>query len=149
MNKNIEVITRAEEEPSEDKLYHVGAQHVVYPYRSSGRRMVDLLVQKAAVNFYDLFVRELGLELQMGEVVIEEYSNLDNVTLKDSCIREDTGLMVVAVKLKSEQVLFNPDEHTLLSHGDMLLVMGNPEGIEKLHQMAKKENHACLITYYV
>jgi len=136
LNPNLEIISRAEEEYTASKLQDVGANHVVYPYRIGGHRMVHLLVHKAAVEFYDSIVRDVEVDLKMGQVLIQEGSLLNGMLLKQSRIREKAGLMVIAIKPRDGKIQVNPSGNTKLFSNDLLIVVGKIEGLQTLNDMA-------------
>jgi len=137
MNKSITIIARAEDESSEKKFISAGADRIIFPYKIIGRRMASQIIRPHLLNFIDGMVHDLSFGFSLEEIEITEKSNIAGKQLKDSKIREQSEAMVIAVKKKDqEKSSINPKPSTLLEPGDVLLLIGKPDKIEKLRQIA-------------
>jgi TrkA domain protein len=77
------------------------------------------------------------LSLRMEIVKIAEKSKLDGNTLRESNIRLETGgAMVTGLIRDKGKTIPNPSGDMKLLGGDQLLVLGTPEQIEKLVNLA-------------
>ena len=62
-----------------------------------------------------------------------EKSPFINYTLAKSQISKNTGLVVIAIrKASTGRFIYNPDAGTLLEANDKILVLGNPDKMERL-----------------
>lgn len=60
--------------------------------------------------------------------------------IKDEQIPKKTGLIILAIKkVEDEKLLFNPPSDHVFSQGDVLLVLGREEQVEKLRDLATKD----------
>ena len=74
-------------------------------------------------------------EWRIEEMTIPAKSPFLNFTLAKSQISKNTGLVIIAVrKAVSGRFLYNPEASTLLEENDKVLVLGNPEKMERLNQ---------------
>ena len=80
------------------------------------------------------FDKETGLVIE--EIEIKPGSPLTEGTLKDSPIRRGFGIMVAGIKKPGEDVFLNPSPETNIQAGDILIVIGEKEQLEKLETMA-------------
>jgi voltage-gated potassium channel len=60
------------------------------------------------------------------------------VALKDSGIRQDHGVIIVAVKKHSGTMVFNPAPDILLGPEDRLVAIGEPEQLKRLEERATR-----------
>jgi voltage-gated potassium channel len=77
------------------------------------------------------------MELQMEEIPIQMNSKLaSGMTLKDSGIRIELGIIVVAIKKKTGHMEYNPPALYTIEAEDTLIVLGQPERIKVLEKLA-------------
>jgi voltage-gated potassium channel len=65
----------------------------------------------------------------MEELVVFEGSPLISKTLEESEIRHRYGIIIVAVKKESGQMIFNPLANYIISNGDKLIALGENENV--------------------
>ena len=65
------------------------------------------------------------MELQMEETQIAPGSRLAGQSLKDSQIRQDLGVIIVAIKAAVGTMLFNPPPDAVMQAGDILVTLGH------------------------
>ena len=82
-------------------------------------------------------VTRLGdVELDLEEVVIKRGSYLENKNLLEAQIPNKTGLTILAIKEHSnEKMLFNPPVDYTFSIGDVLIVLGREDQVDKLRNL--------------
>ena len=123
MNPKLTIIARASEERSEDKLRRAGADKVVSPYIVGGHRLSQAVLQPAVAEFLE-FAAGQDLSLEMEQTRIHEGSPLVGVELRNSGLRSELDLIVLAIRLANGKLLFNPGASTVLHVGDTLIAMG-------------------------
>ena len=57
------------------------------------------------------------------------------MSLKDSPIRRETKLLVIAVRHKDRTFVYNPDPDHMIDGGTTLIVMGDAESVTKLRKI--------------
>lgn len=126
------ILARADLEQTEKKLLRAGANKVVLPYLIGGQKMAHFVTRPAVSDFLDFAIgnREMGLE--MGELLVDEKSKLNGLTLVDSGIRQEMDIIIVAVMKKDGTMAFNPSSRTTIEAGDTLIALGKNEEIERL-----------------
>jgi voltage-gated potassium channel len=140
LNPKIYILSRAGEEAAERKLMSAGANRVVSPYLMGAARMVNAVLRPHIVEFVELIVERKHLELQLEEITVEDNTRFKGKPLRESGIRRELGLIVVAIKKVSGDMLFNPSSETLIEKGDVLIVLGEKKHLgmlEKLVQSAE------------
>ena len=76
--------------------------------------------------------------LAAREVLIQPSSKLAGATLADSPIRRELDVLVVGIRRNGDDIVFNPASTQLLDPGDTLLVMGHPQNLRRLEQIADR-----------
>jgi voltage-gated potassium channel len=132
LRPDIFVLARASEEKNENKLVRAGASRVVSPYLIGGRRMAQMLKKPTVVDFIDIAMMGSHLGLMMEEAKIGEKSNLIGKNLIDSHLRKDYGVIIVAIKKMSGDMVFNPMPSETLEAGDVIVVMGKKEDLKRM-----------------
>jgi voltage-gated potassium channel len=136
LNEKLFIVARAENESAEQKLVRAGANRVVSPYVIGGTRVAQAVLRPAVVDFIELATRTQHLELQIEETAIAPRSRLAGMTLKDSRIRQDMGIILVAIKKPAGQMLFNPSPEATLEARDILITLGNRAQLDELQRIA-------------
>ena len=102
----------------------------------SGKRMASLMIKPNIISFLDIVTRIGDVELDLEEVVVKKSSYLENKTLREAQIPDKTGLTVLAIKKKNDdQMLFNPPSDYTFQLGDVLIVLGQEEQVDKLRHL--------------
>lgn len=124
LNPSIFVVARAETERSEKTLVHAGADKVISPYAMGGHRMAQAALRPAVVDIIELATHYQSLELQLEEIVVPPGSPCEGVTLRDSGLRQEPGVIVVAIKRALGGMIFNPSADEKIEAGDSLVALG-------------------------
>jgi voltage-gated potassium channel len=136
MSDKLHIVARAVEEEAEPKLIRAGANRVVAPTIIGSQSMARALLKPAIADFMDSIVAE-NLDLAFEEIAIEEKSIYIGKKLKDTNIRAELDLVIVAIRRKIGEMLFHPSGETEILAGDLLIVIGRAESIQNLLAQAK------------
>jgi voltage-gated potassium channel len=128
----LQIIARAEDQASTQKLEFAGADRVLAPHVIGGLRMAQMVLRPTVTDFLELAEEAENLELEMEELVVSKKSNLVDKDLIQSEIRPKFNLIVIAMKKASGQMLFNPKPQTVIQEGDTLVVLGRKDDLEDL-----------------
>jgi voltage-gated potassium channel len=137
LNDRLFIVARAEDERAEQKLLRAGANRVVSPYVIGGIRVAQAVLRPNVVDFIELATRTEHLELQIEETQVAEGSRLAGATLRDSQLRKEMGIILVAIKKQTGEMLFNPSPDTVLRAGDTLITLGHREQLDQLEKLAR------------
>jgi voltage-gated potassium channel len=135
LNPKLKIIARASEEGAEKHLRSAGADAVVSPYAFAGHRIAQTFLRPHVVDFLDTATTHLGLDLEIGEICVGAGSPFAGKTIEGSRIRQERGVIILAVKRKSG-MLFNPAPDDRIEPGDYLIAMGEPAQLREIEQMA-------------
>jgi len=135
LNPRLKIIARASEEEAEKHLVTAGADSVVSPYTFAGYRIAQTFMRPYVVDFFDTTMnRQLPLEIE--EVQVRPGSRVVGKTLESARIRQEMGVIVLAIKGEDSQMRFNPPSDAVIHAGDHLIAMGEVNGLRQLEDSA-------------
>jgi len=134
LNPKARIVSKVVELENEGKIVRAGADQTVSPHRMGGLRMVSELVRPKVTEFLDRMLR-VTKNLRFEEVEVPNHSRYASKSLRDVPIRQETRLLVVALHEPGGEYIYNPSPDYLLHVGTQLIVMGDPEGVEKLRDL--------------
>ncbi len=136
INPKVRVITRADTSEGAKHLRRAGAEAVILPDREGGIRMARSFLHPEITSLYDhLLMGDVG---RAGVVNVPYEGKLDGVTIKESNIRGEIGVSVIAIK-RDEELITNPKLDQEIQGGDSLIVMGTLSQIKKLREWLSEE----------
>jgi len=135
LNSDLYILARADEEQTQKKLLRGGADRVVLPYLIGGHKMAQTIVKPAVTDFLELTVHNKDIELKLEELLVGKGSRLNGVTLVDSGIRQETNIIILAIRKKDGEMSFNPSSQTRIESGDTLISLGYSDDLERLSKM--------------
>jgi voltage-gated potassium channel len=135
LNPRLKIVARASEEDAEKHLLTAGADSVVSPYAFAGQRIAQSFLRPHVVSFLDTATTHLGVDLEIGEVFVSATSRFAGQTIESSRIRQDRGVIVLAIK-REKGMRFNLAPEDRIEAGDFLIAMGEPTQLRQLEQSA-------------
>lgn len=136
LNDKIYIISNAITKSGNEKLLKVGADKTLSAVEISGNRMASLMIKPNIISFLDIVTRMGDVELDLEEVIVKKGSYLENKTLIEAEIPRKTGLTVLAIKkIEDEKMLFNPPTDYTFKIGDVLIILGREEQVDKLRNL--------------
>lgn len=139
LNPQLKIVAEAREEISQNKMLKAGANNVISPEIIGGIRMASVILRPTVVSFLDVMMRgEKDVTLRLEEVKIPPKSPLAGKSISEAEIRRETGTLVVAIKdEETGRIKYNPPSSSVLKEEDILIVLGEEEGINKLSELCK------------
>ncbi|HVP52670.1 MAG TPA: potassium channel protein [Terriglobales bacterium] len=137
LNPKLRIIARASEEEAEKHLTSAGADSVISPYTFAGRLVAQSFLRPHVLNFLNIAVsREGKLDLEIEEIHVENGSSFAGKTIEGSRIRQELGVIVLAIKREAAGMSFNPAPEDRIEAGDYLIAMGEPASLRRLEETA-------------
>lgn len=137
LNPNLYILSRASEEKAERKLISAGANKVVSPYLIGAHRMAMAIIRPAVVELMELAMKRESIQLQMEEIKVNDTAKLPGTSLRESRIRSQLDLIVVAIKKEDGNMIFNPTFNTVIEKGDTLITLGERTNLDRLAELVK------------
>ena len=135
LNAGARIVAKVTEVDAAPKMIKAGATSVVNPTMIGGRRMASECIRPEVNEFLDQMLRDKDKNLRLEEVSVPAGSSLIGAALKDTPIRRETRVLVVAVRDANRVFTYNPDPDFALQEGAILIVMGETDSIVKLRQL--------------
>jgi voltage-gated potassium channel len=136
LNPDLTIIARSNVTDSAPKLRIAGADQIVNPYLITGRRMAAELINPTIVEFLDVVLQHGGLDLRIEEIVVGATGELAERSLGQCNVRGETGVNILAVRRKNEDIHTDLGPDFTLNAGDILISLGTPEQLSFLAQRA-------------
>ncbi|MDO7173972.1 potassium channel family protein [Mariniflexile sp. AS56] len=134
INKDINIISRASNESSYNKLKFAGANNVILPDKIGGDHMASLVVVPGLMEFLDNLAIVGKTNINIEEVAVEKlFTNQVNQTIKDLDLRKKTGCTIIGYKDENGEYIVNPEAELQLAPNSKIIVLGRPEQIEVLN----------------
>lgn len=136
LHPDLSIVTRANENESEEKLMLAGADRVVLPQIVGAKRMAAMALQPTVADVIDLTLRGHHLEFRVERVPLDGGSSMSGASLRTAGVREQSGAMVIAFEDRAGDLSLNPDPDASLDEVSALIAVGNPDQLSKLRMLA-------------
>ncbi len=129
------IIARASREESMNKLRAAGANIVESPYELGALRLAQRIMRPAVTSFLEFAFSQSRKDIQLEQLVVSEASPLAHVSLKDSGIRQNYNLIIIAINKPDGAMLFNPSFESVIMPGDTVIAVGEVENLDQLEKV--------------
>ncbi|WOP18153.1 potassium channel protein [Raineyella sp. LH-20] len=131
LNPGLFIVGRASSTEGIAKLQQAGADRAVSPYVMGGRRMAQLAVRPAVVDFIDAAMSNTELDFSIEEVQVVPSSRLVGTTVGALRAR---GIFTLAIIEESRRYDHRPSDDRRIDAGDHLIVSGTSETLRAIDQ---------------
>ncbi len=135
LNSDLIITARADTPQVRAKIRLAGANQVVCPHEIGGVRMAMSTISPNVVDFMKVFSGDEESGLRFEEIRVGEGSTIENLSLKDSPIRAELDIVVVAIKKPERKLVYNPRSDTKIKANDILIVIGEASNLVKLQEL--------------
>ncbi len=125
------IVAQAGGEAHAKILERIGADKVIMPERDMGERLARSLAGDNIIDYMELSASHSLMEFG----ALEEWVDLP---LKESNIRQRHNVSVVAIR-SGKQILVAPDGNAVVRAGDILVVIGENEDLERLNKYSLRK----------
>jgi voltage-gated potassium channel len=124
---DLTIVSRVEDTAALPNLLRAGATRTVSLRAIAGRRIAQAVLRPGALDVIDELIGQAHPDLRMAEQLVRPGSPLDGKTVGTSGLRSWSGLILVAIKHRDGQLIFDPDDDTAVAAGDTLITLGRGE----------------------
>ena len=135
LNPYIRAIARANNEEALQKLERAGADAVVSPYITGGKRLAAAALRPQVMDFVDGILSGAEKSFYLEEYLLEETCPCLGQTLMETELRTKSGALVVAIRRADGTLIAGPTGRSLLEAGDSLICMGTAEQLRTLNSI--------------
>lgn len=136
LRRDLHIVARAVEEQAEPKLIKAGANRVVAPTIIGSHRMAQALIKPALADFMDSITAE-NLDLGFEQLEVEPASRYVGRKLRDTNIRSDLDVVIIAIRRHSGEMIFNPSGDASIEAGDVLIAIGRADSLAELKRQVR------------
>ena len=132
----IRTIARASTEEAVQKLQRGGADVVVSPYITGGKRMAAAALRPRVVDFLDGILTGADRTVYIEEfLVAPERCPKVGQTLGQARLRLKSGALILAIRRTDNSLIVGPNADTILCPGDLIIGMGTSDQLRCLTQI--------------
>ncbi|MFM2314203.1 MAG: hypothetical protein RLZZ04_3479 [Cyanobacteriota bacterium] len=136
LNPQIRAIARASNEEAVQKLQRAGADAVVSPYITGGKRLAAAALRPQVMDFVDGIIAGSNSSYYMEEFLIDSAAcPYVGQTLKDARLRSQSGALVLAIRRFDGNLIAGPDGDTQILERDALICMGTADQLRTLNKI--------------
>ena len=139
LNKEVNIIARAENPRTEKKLRGSGANRVVLPTAIGATKVAQMIIRPSAENMLEQIKHQSSMlsdldqiGLEFDELTVEPGSPLVDHKISDIEIRSNHGFLIVGIRHEDGTNHSNPDPKMVLRSGDVVIVLGHKSDIPEL-----------------
>ncbi len=135
LNKDAYIISRCALHDTGKKLKRAGANKVVNPYITGGHRMAELLISPFVEDTVSLETpNDMAVDFSLEEFAVEGLSTCNGKTIAETKLREDYGLLIVAISNVNGETELNPGSEKLLLSGQKIMIIGSQENLTRFKE---------------
>ncbi|ALI98217.1 potassium channel family protein [Rufibacter tibetensis] len=136
LNPDMQIIARASEKTTEQKLKRAGANYVVMPDEIGGSHMASLITQPEVIHFLELLNGTGPKKMHLEEVHLDQlHQDLRGLSIRELDLRNRTGATLIGLNRNGSEFLVSPDGDMRLQAGDILILLGSQAQIEKFTKL--------------
>lgn len=136
LNPKIRAIARASTEEAVQKLQRAGADAVISPYITGGKRLAAAALRPQVMDFVDGIITGANRSYYLEEFLIDsQICPYVNQTLRDARLRVQSGALVLAIRRFDGNLIAGPMGDTVILEGDALICMGTAEQLQQLNRI--------------
>jgi voltage-gated potassium channel len=136
LNPRIRAIARASNEEAVQKLQRAGADAVVSPYITGGKRLAAAALRPQVMDFVDGIIAGSNSSYYMEEFLIDSAAcPYVGQTLRDARLRSQSGALVLAIRRFDGNLIAGPDGDTQILERDALICMGTADQLRTLNKI--------------
>jgi voltage-gated potassium channel len=143
LNPRIRAIARASNEEAVQKLQRAGADAVVSPYITGGKRLAAAALRPQVMDFVDGIITGSNRSYYLEEFLIDSAAcPFVGKSLRDAKLRSQTGALVLAIRRFDGNLIAGPTGETQILEQDALICMGTAEQLRELNKILGPINSA-------
>lgn len=136
LNPDIRAIARANSEEAIQKLQRGGADAVVSPYITGGKRMAAAALRPQVMDFVDGILTGADRAFYMEEFLIDPQTcPFVGLSLREAKLRSQSGALVLAIRRADGSLIGGPTGETVIMAKDLLMCMGTAEQLREINKL--------------
>ncbi|WP_018128325.1 potassium channel family protein [Balneola vulgaris] len=142
LNPNLFILVRTNENKNRSRVLRAGANKVISPYEIGADRMANVILRPHVDEFVNSITKYTLHDHTFDEVLIAKGSELDGKSLAEINVRNQHGVLIIAIIPQGESIKFNPDSSEHIYEGDSLILIGDLKQIDKFRTEVCNDNRS-------
>jgi Trk K+ transport system NAD-binding subunit len=134
IDPEVDIIALTDDSDVRGVLLSTGANTVLSPHGVLGHRLAEKVVSSFSADLTDTI--ELGGEIEITEIPIQQGNRLVGTRIRNSQIREETGANIIGAWIDGELQL-PPDPDAVIRSNTVLLLSGAHEALEAFSEFTQ------------
>ena len=136
LNPRIRAIARASNEEAVQKLQRAGADAVVSPYITGGKRLAAAALRPQVMDFVDGIITGSNRSYYLEEFLIDSGAcPYVGKSLREAKLRSQSGALVLAIRRIDGNLIAGPTGETQILDRDAFICMGTAEQLRDLNKI--------------
>lgn len=136
LNTKLNIVSRANTEPTQKKLKIAGADNVIMPDKLGGEHMASLVVTPDLVEFVNRISLDGESYANLEEIAVEDLPDKYLMkSIRDLDLRRRTGCNVIGFVTGEGDYIINPSSEMVLKPKSNLILLGRPDQIAKIREV--------------
>lgn len=133
LNKNLQIISRAQIPKTKKKLELAGADQVIMPEQIGGFYMASLISRPGAIEFFSFLANQRISEVNMRAIKYEDFpKKYHGKSIAEMKFRDATGGNVIGFQKADGSYIVNPAPDVRVQKDCSFIVLGNVEQLRKV-----------------
>lgn len=130
LNPKIQLISRASQDSSVNKLKIAGADNVIMPDKIGGAHMATLVMLPDVMEMLSIMSTQSNAQFRIAEIQAHK-----TITLRELNLWGRSDCTILGIKNSQSGYTINPDASSVINAGERLIVMGSDEQIGKAQKL--------------
>ena len=141
LSDDIPILARLNDQTNRNKLLNAGVTKIIAPEEVGADRMSQVILRPHVHRLMEEVLQTGARGLQMQEIPVHAGGPLAGRPLADDIFAGGSDVMVVGiVESDTQDVRFNPASDQRINAGDVLILLGEPDAIERLRGEAQPDS---------
>ncbi|MEO1386744.1 MAG: NAD-binding protein [Cyanobacteria bacterium J06634_6] len=141
LNKTVRIVARASSEEAIQKLQRVGADAVISPYITGGKRMAAAALRPQVMDFMDGIFSGGDRTYYIEEFLLDPaVCTQIGQTLRESELRRRTGVLIMAIRRNEGELIVGPTAEVELHSQDFLICLGTADQLQNMNRILSPIN---------
>lgn len=137
ISESLMIVARVNNETAVAKMRKAGANKIISPLATGAHQILQALLRPTVAQFIELATMAEGLDLVIEEVLVGLGAPIAGKMLRETNIRRDLNVIIVAIKRAQGEMIFNPNAETIVSSGDKIIAIGSRTGVDGLAMLSQ------------
>ncbi len=137
LNPDLNIIARIKDPETESKLRLVGVNSTVNMSRVEGLRLASVMLKPDVVSLTDQMLFNPECIHAYRSIPVPEDSSATGKRIHALDLTGKTGIVLVAIRLASGKMVYNPGPREKVRPGDSLIAFATPDEVEAITALLK------------